>query len=163
MLSQVDDLGGLLAVVCANACSIEAKRGMLGLLNWSGSKLLTLAHRKCGLLWQIQLCHCYTRMRLSSHRHERQHAEDPEVCSAGDVVPDGNGDVHPGAAIPSRAAGGTSRSTMTRAMPCTRCSSTRASPTPAASTAQVRPATLRVTDYKWTMRPCLWWFQRFKF
>ena len=27
---QVDDLGGLLAVVCANARSIEAKRGMLG-------------------------------------------------------------------------------------------------------------------------------------
>ena len=43
---QVDDLGGLLAVVCANARSIEAKRGMLGLLNWAGSKLLTLAHRR---------------------------------------------------------------------------------------------------------------------
>lgn len=42
----MDDLGGLLAVVCANARSIEAKRGMLGLLNWTGSKLLTLAHRR---------------------------------------------------------------------------------------------------------------------
>ncbi len=45
-MRQVDDLGGLLAVVCANARGIEAKRGMLGLLNWSGSKLLTLAHRR---------------------------------------------------------------------------------------------------------------------
>ena len=47
---QVDDLGGLLAVVCANARSIEAKRGMLGMLNWSGSKLLALAHRRCAAL-----------------------------------------------------------------------------------------------------------------
>jgi hypothetical protein len=56
----VDDLGSLLAVVCANARGIEAKRGMLGMLNWSGSKLLTLAHRRCAArpLRVNRMCSC---------------------------------------------------------------------------------------------------------
>lgn len=33
---QVDDLGGLLAVACANAVNIEDSRGMLGFLNTLG-------------------------------------------------------------------------------------------------------------------------------
>lgn len=41
----MDDLGGLLAVACANARSIEGKRGLMGLLNWAGDKLLLMAHK----------------------------------------------------------------------------------------------------------------------
>ena len=44
-MMQVDDLGALIAVVTANACNIEGKRGALGLLNRLGDWLLTLAHR----------------------------------------------------------------------------------------------------------------------
>ena len=57
----MDDLGSLLAVVCANARSIEAKRGMLGLLNWSGSKLLTLAHRRLASGRPYPAKHVYSR------------------------------------------------------------------------------------------------------
>lgn len=41
---QVDDLGGLLAVACANARNIEASRGLLGFLNTLGGWALRAAH-----------------------------------------------------------------------------------------------------------------------
>ena len=41
---QVDDIGALLAVATANANTIQASRGALGVLNWVGDKLLLLAH-----------------------------------------------------------------------------------------------------------------------
>ena len=41
---QVDDLGGLLAVACANARNIEASRGLLGCLNTLGGWALRAAH-----------------------------------------------------------------------------------------------------------------------
>jgi len=40
----VDDLGGLLAVVVANARALEDKRGRMGMFNWLGERLLHLAH-----------------------------------------------------------------------------------------------------------------------
>ncbi len=43
-MSQVNDLGGLLAVACANAANIQASRGLLGLLNTLGDWLLRAAH-----------------------------------------------------------------------------------------------------------------------
>lgn len=42
---EVDDLGGLLAVATANAHNIEESRGLLGMFNWAGDRLLHLAHR----------------------------------------------------------------------------------------------------------------------
>ena len=42
---QVSNLGSLLAVATANATSIESNRGMLGWLNWTGDRMLHLAHR----------------------------------------------------------------------------------------------------------------------
>jgi hypothetical protein len=41
---QVDDLGGLLAIACANARNIEASRGLLGFLNTLGGWALRAAH-----------------------------------------------------------------------------------------------------------------------
>lgn len=42
---EVDSLGGLLAIICANAPHFEAHRATtLGPLNWLGSKLLYLHH-----------------------------------------------------------------------------------------------------------------------
>lgn len=41
---QVDDVGGLLAVACANANNIEASRGLLGFLNTLGGWALRAAH-----------------------------------------------------------------------------------------------------------------------
>lgn len=40
----MDDLGGLLAVACANANNIEASRGLLGFLNTLGGWALRAAH-----------------------------------------------------------------------------------------------------------------------
>ena len=40
----MDDLGGLLAVACANAGAIEDNRGLLGILNTLGSWALRMAH-----------------------------------------------------------------------------------------------------------------------
>jgi cyclopropane-fatty-acyl-phospholipid synthase len=42
---EVDDLGGLMAVMTANAVDVEESRGKMGLLNWLGDRLLYLAHR----------------------------------------------------------------------------------------------------------------------
>lgn len=42
---EADDLGGLLAVVVANAAGSEEVRGRLGPLNWLGDRLLYLAHK----------------------------------------------------------------------------------------------------------------------
>jgi len=41
---EVDDLGALLAVITANATTVESNRGVLGLLNWVGGQALRLAH-----------------------------------------------------------------------------------------------------------------------
>ncbi|KAL4447595.1 hypothetical protein ABPG75_004814 [Micractinium tetrahymenae] len=41
---EVDDLGGLLAVATANANNIEESRGLLGVFNWLGDRLLAMAH-----------------------------------------------------------------------------------------------------------------------
>ena len=41
---EVDNLGALLAVATANAYNIQDKRGMLGVFNWIGDKMLHLAH-----------------------------------------------------------------------------------------------------------------------
>ncbi len=41
----MDDPGALLAVVTANAGTIEGNRGALGILNRLGDWLLTLAHK----------------------------------------------------------------------------------------------------------------------
>lgn len=40
----VDDVGALMAVITANAFSIEGNRGILGSFNWIGDRLLYLAH-----------------------------------------------------------------------------------------------------------------------
>ncbi len=40
----MDELGGLMAILVANAGNIEAGRGLLGVLNWAGSKLLYVSH-----------------------------------------------------------------------------------------------------------------------
>lgn len=40
----VDDVGALMAVITANACTIEGNRGILGAFNWVGDRLLYLAH-----------------------------------------------------------------------------------------------------------------------
>lgn len=41
---EADDLGALMAVAVANAPKIEASRGVFGLANWIGDKLLAAAH-----------------------------------------------------------------------------------------------------------------------
>lgn len=41
---EVDDLGKLLAVATANAYNIEDNRGMMGIFNWLGDRLLHAAH-----------------------------------------------------------------------------------------------------------------------
>lgn len=40
----VDDLGSFLAVVVANARNLEGNKGMMGMLNWAGEKMLLVAH-----------------------------------------------------------------------------------------------------------------------
>ncbi len=40
----VDNLGALLALVVANARELEGKRGLMGIANWVGDRLLNLAH-----------------------------------------------------------------------------------------------------------------------
>lgn len=37
-------MGGLLAVAVANAASIEDRRGLMGMLNWIGDRLLYVSH-----------------------------------------------------------------------------------------------------------------------
>lgn len=41
---EADDIGGLMAVIVANARNSEDARGSLGVLNWVGDRLLYLAH-----------------------------------------------------------------------------------------------------------------------
>ncbi len=41
---EVDNFGGLLAVAVVNANNIEDGRGLLGIANWLGDRLLYLAH-----------------------------------------------------------------------------------------------------------------------
>jgi cyclopropane fatty-acyl-phospholipid synthase-like methyltransferase len=41
---SVDDIGGLMAVLTANARHMEQSRGILGVLNWIGAKLMYAAH-----------------------------------------------------------------------------------------------------------------------
>lgn len=41
---EVDNIGGLMAVIVMNAGSSEEARGSLGILNWIGDRLLYLAH-----------------------------------------------------------------------------------------------------------------------
>jgi hypothetical protein len=41
---EVDDFGGFLAVAVANANGIEDSRGLLGIFNWLGDRLLYLSH-----------------------------------------------------------------------------------------------------------------------
>jgi cyclopropane-fatty-acyl-phospholipid synthase len=41
---SVDNLGAFMAVITANAFAIEGNRGVLGVFNWIGDKLLYLAH-----------------------------------------------------------------------------------------------------------------------
>jgi hypothetical protein len=43
---ECDSWGGFLAVAVANANSIEAGRGLLGVFNWLGDRLLYLAHQR---------------------------------------------------------------------------------------------------------------------
>lgn len=41
---EVDSLGGLWAVITANAVEAQEQRGRMGVLNWVGDRLLYLAH-----------------------------------------------------------------------------------------------------------------------
>lgn len=53
---EVDSLGGLIAVLVANAEQIELSRGQLGILNWVGGKLSWLQHiRRANTVQQAKL------------------------------------------------------------------------------------------------------------
>lgn len=41
---EVDDIGGLLAVVVSNAVQLQQQRGALGIVNWVGARMLHWAH-----------------------------------------------------------------------------------------------------------------------